>query len=267
MAANITDKFNKASSGNGNYPTLAKVATARSTGDAILVCEDLTGWTTDTAVHFSTYKVNADGAVDPATQTDWKGVVSGDTITNLTRIAGAADAGNAVGDVVELNPTIGWLSDLVDGLLASHNQNGSIKAGAVTNTAIADGAVTTGKISNNSVTSDKVDFTTLAGNYSTSEQDTGYTWVDGKKIYKKTIEFGYLPNNTGKNVPHGIANLGLVIDIDAYSSDGTNQLQLPMVSTSTPVTLNITPSNILIVTTSDRSPLHAWVTVYYTKSS
>lgn len=36
-------------------------------------------------------------------------------------------------------------------------------------------------------TSNKIDFTTLGENYSTTEKDTGFTWVDGKHIYKKTI--------------------------------------------------------------------------------
>ena len=57
MAATINDKFNKAGDGNGSYPVLGKVSAARSSGDAILTCEDLTGWATDTAVHFSTYKL------------------------------------------------------------------------------------------------------------------------------------------------------------------------------------------------------------------
>lgn len=35
-----------------------------------------------------------------------------------------------------------------------------------------------------------IDFTTLAfGNYSTSEVDTGFTYIDGKPIYRKTQNF------------------------------------------------------------------------------
>lgn len=33
-------------------------------------------------------------------------------------------------------------------------------------------------------------------NYSTSEQDTGILWVDGKKIYQKTIQFDTTVGNT-----------------------------------------------------------------------
>lgn len=36
--------------------------------------------------------------------------------------------------------------------------------------------------------------------YSTEEQDTGLTWINGKKIYQITVEFGALPNNGTKDV-------------------------------------------------------------------
>lgn len=127
MSANINDYFNKASSMDGSYPAVATVSSARSAGSSTLSCDDLSSWNTDTPVHFSTFKVAADGTIDTTTQTDWKGIVVGNTITELTRLAGAADAGNASGDRVELNPTIGWLDDLITGLLISHNQNGTLK--------------------------------------------------------------------------------------------------------------------------------------------
>ena len=40
------------------------------------------------------------------------------------------------------------------------------------------------------VTSQKIDFTTLNfGNFSTDEVDTGFKWIDGKSIFKKTISW------------------------------------------------------------------------------
>ena len=151
MSANINDKFNKASNMGGSYPPVATVAAARSTGGSTLSCDSLAGWATDTPVHFSTFKLNTDGTVDTTTQTDWKGIVVGNTITEMTRLAGAADSGNASGDKVELNPTIGWLDDLITGLLVSHKQNGALK----------DSAVTTSSIAPNAVTAAKIDFSTL----------------------------------------------------------------------------------------------------------
>lgn len=146
MVASITDKFNKTGDGSGVYPTTATVSTSRSAGASTLVCDDLTGWTTDTAVHFTTYRLNSDGTVDTTTQTDWKGIVNGNSITNLTFQAGAADAGNLTGDKVEMSPNVGWANDLMDGLLTTCTQSGALKDGVVTSAKIGTDAVTSAKI-------------------------------------------------------------------------------------------------------------------------
>lgn len=156
MSANITDKFNKASAMDGSYPRVATIVSSRQAGAQVMQCDDLSTWADDTAVHFSTYQMNIDGSIDSATQTDWKGVVSGNNITNLTRIAGAADSGNAAGDRVELNPTIGWLDDIITGLLAAHKQDGTLKDGAVNTAVIVDAAITAAKLASNAVTTAKL---------------------------------------------------------------------------------------------------------------
>lgn len=141
MSANITDKFTKASDMSGSYPTVATVTAARVAGATVLICDDLTGWATDTPVHFSTFQVDANGNVDGTTQTDWKGIVSGNTITDLTYVAGATDSGSTPGDRVELNPTIGWLNDLIVGLLGALKQDGTLKDNSITASKFAAGAV------------------------------------------------------------------------------------------------------------------------------
>lgn len=161
MSANITDYFNKASNMSGAYPPVATVTAARSAGGSTLTCDDLAGWATDTPVHFSTFQVTASGDIDYTTQTDWKGIVVGNTVTEMTRLAGAADSGNASGDKAELNPTIGWLNDLVTGLLVAHKQNGGLKDNAVTEDSITTGAVTSGKIADSAVTTAKIADTSI----------------------------------------------------------------------------------------------------------
>ena len=163
MAATITDYFNNAADGNGTYPTLGVVQTTRAAGEAVLACEDLTGWTTETPVHFSTYKLASDGTVDTTTQTDWKGIVSGNTITNLTWIAGAEDTGNSIGDYVELNPTIGWLDDLITGILVSLLPNGTLKDSIVTSAKLASSAVSSAKIADLAVTTAKINNGAITG--------------------------------------------------------------------------------------------------------
>lgn len=116
-----------------------------------------------------------------------------------------------------------------------------------------------------------IDFTTLDfGNYSTSEKDTGFKWVDGKNIYKKTINFGALPNNTSKDVSLGITGLDYVIDIFGTAiNSGKTVLPLPFVSSTLAngVALVVnTGSTVGIITGSDRSSYSAYVTVLYTKT-
>lgn len=55
-------------------------------------------------------------------------------------------------------------------------------------------------------------YITLNRKYSTSEQSTGETWVDGKTIYQKTIKITSLNTGTSQQ-QHGISNFGELIDI------------------------------------------------------
>lgn len=70
-------------------------------------------------------------------------------------------------------------------------------------------------------------YITLNRKYSTSEQSTGETWVDGKTIYQKTIKITSL--NTGiSQQQHGISNFGELIDIRGtgyWSGQGWQPIQ------------------------------------------
>jgi hypothetical protein len=60
-------------------------------------------------------------------------------------------------------------------------------------------------------------------NYTLEEQDTGLLWIDGKKIYQKTVETGPMPTGGGNvYVLHYITNLNYYISISgvAYHSAG-----------------------------------------------
>lgn len=63
--------------------------------------------------------------------------------------------------------------------------------------------------------------------YSTSEINTGNKWVDGKTIYRKTINFGAMPNSTTKSVSHGISGLSAVLNIYGWATNGTNYITVP----------------------------------------
>ena len=163
MAA-ITDKFSGAS--NGSRPSPTTVTSTRSSGVTTLQCAALTGWRTTNPVHFVTYRTDAQGVKIDSSQCDWKGIVSGTQITNLTLRAGT-DAGNAIGDTVVCMPTAAWADDLADGVAVSLDVDGTLKSGAVdvaavlasdvvTTAKILDANVTTAKINNDAVTSAKM---------------------------------------------------------------------------------------------------------------
>ena len=109
------------------------------------------------------------------------------------------------------------------------------------------------------------------GDYSTSEQDTGFTWVDGKHIYKKTINFGALPNQTAKKVSTGVSNIEKVINITGYAMSSTQVQPLPFASSGNwaiEVNYDRNANTINVVTAADRtSSTECYITLYYTKSS
>ena len=159
------------------------------------------------------------------------------------------------------------MADKVVQLVDKDNNNVYPIAGA-----LAQGSVNTSTINDGAVTANKIDFSTLAfGNYSTTEQDTGFTWIDGKKIYKKTINFGALPNATTKNTAHGITNLAQVIKIEGFTSNGTSTYPLPrvMIGGAQYQAQIQTNATYIQIDTADNLSSYTitYVTLYYTKTS
>lgn len=106
--------------------------------------------------------------------------------------------------------------------------------------------------------------------YSTLEQDTGATWIDGKVIYKKTVDTGALPNITTKTVAHNISNLGTVVDFYgvAYNPNTKLRIKTDYPYTEYAVRTSVNDTYINISTAADQSSFtQSYVTVYYTKSS
>lgn len=106
--------------------------------------------------------------------------------------------------------------------------------------------------------------------YSTSEQDTGCKWIDGKPIYKKTVDTGALPNNTSKQVAHGVSNLDIIVSLSGSAKGGTTQITLPYVDTTANASVGayVGGDYIRIFTSSNRSDFTtSHVTLYYTKTT
>ena len=107
--------------------------------------------------------------------------------------------------------------------------------------------------------------------YSTTEKIVG-TWIDGKPLYQKTINFGQLPNNNKKTVAHSISNLKRVISFDAYiaHSSGANYIMpLPYNDKfGNIVYLYREGTTIAIETSSDMTAYtECYITIKYTKTT
>lgn len=104
--------------------------------------------------------------------------------------------------------------------------------------------------------------------YSSTEYYTGRKWLNGKKIYQKTINFGYLPNTTSANVPHNISNLDKIIHIDAVANNTTSGLMIDYKSpnTATEIGIIVDSTNVTIGSTANVSSFYCYVTLAYTKT-
>ena len=106
--------------------------------------------------------------------------------------------------------------------------------------------------------------------YSTSEVNTGAKWIDSSAIYKKTVNFGSLPNATTKTVAHNITNVSRFVKVEqSVTNGGSGALALSSTSGSNTDAFNfyVTATEIGIKTGADRSDCDAYITLYYTKSS
>lgn len=126
-------------------------------------------------------------------------------------------------------------------------------------------------IADTSITASKLDFTT----YSTSEQNTGWKWIDGKDIYLKVINFGGLPSASSKSVPHGITNCYRFIKIDGYAFSSNSNVCLPIPYVAAPsygaIGVLAGPANggdVAIRTSFDATEYtECYIRLYYTKTS
>lgn len=108
--------------------------------------------------------------------------------------------------------------------------------------------------------------------YSTSEKIIG-TWIDGKTLYQKTINFGTGPNATTKTVNHGISGLNKVVGISSIADmgSGSSYLSIQVDGTfynadSTNMYITCDKTNITVITTYDATNVSIYVTLKYTKS-
>ena len=110
---------------------------------------------------------------------------------------------------------------------------------------------------------------TRAESYSTEEQWTGGYWIDGKKIYRRVVSCGALPNNTPKTVAHNIANIEWIVKYNGVASDGNEWLQLPAsYYSNSAIGLSVNDTNINLRPYTNRTTYTTTlVTIEYTKTT
>lgn len=109
--------------------------------------------------------------------------------------------------------------------------------------------------------------------YSTEEAKTGEIWIDGKPIYKKTIQF--TTTATGKHIiNHNISNIENVIKVEGFSKHKGAFYILPMSSASDNVkTYSISIQDVglndfdFFVGTALTGTVVTYLTIYYTKTT
>lgn len=118
----------------------------------------------------------------------------------------------------------------------------------------------------------------LENYYQATEYDTGKKWVDGSDIYRKTVEFGALPNSTTGTVAHGLTagsaagNMDLskravVVELNASDPDGGPPALALGLGHSGITSASIIGDNISITTGADLSAYtQCYVTIEYCKA-
>lgn len=108
--------------------------------------------------------------------------------------------------------------------------------------------------------------------YSTEEAAWG-VWIDGKTIYRKTVDCGSLNGQASKNVNHGISDMDKVVHMEAIWLTPTAYGTTPSVSSSGVQRsyFYVTPTTIVLQADSASSNFAAsnvnyYVTLYYTKA-
>ena len=121
------------------------------------------------------------------------------------------------------------------------------------------------------ITSSMIDWTTMPGSYSTTEQKTPFTWVNGKPIYKKTFSFT-LVNAEATTVNHGINNFGLLIKYEgAVVQSDTKNVPIPRTLANLNYQIGLegvtTTSFEIDVGASGPRGKQAYITLWYTKTT
>ena len=100
--------------------------------------------------------------------------------------------------------------------------------------------------------------------------ETGYTWTDGKPVYRKVIEKNNIISSSANEAAHNISNLGTVVKMDGWLFAENKYFSLSRPSAgnlSYYVDLQVSSTNVRFVTGSNASFDKGLVILEYTKSN
>lgn len=107
--------------------------------------------------------------------------------------------------------------------------------------------------------------------YSLTEVDTGRKWTDGKAIFQKVIDLGFLPNATTKSVAHNITGMDQLIRLYGMGKVSPNFVPIPFVSvtdgSADQIKVFVSTTNVELNTGStNRSDHVSFMVLEYTKT-
>lgn len=201
---------------------------------------------------------------------------------NTTNSETLVDAINEVLDSADIEPVIGNLEDLnttnSETIVDAINENAQrieILEERDTNTGSGSG-IYVGDTEPTDPTVDiwldpSEDATPVYDVYSTEEQVVG-RWIDGKPLYRKTVNIGALPSTaTTKTVPHNISNLKTATKVYGYTTNNIDlSIPLPFAHTTLAdiIGVYVGKSDISISVGKDRSAYtETYIVIEYTKTT
>lgn len=232
MPASPQDKFKKV--GANTVTSLA--APGKNLGATSINVGSTTNYPTDTGLVIGMRVVDSNGNAMPGTYTEWNGMYDSPTSLTIenTPVYGTDQVyGAGATTQVFLMVSSSLHNQMIDGLLVSHDQDGKLKAGAISNSnMLANNTVTTAAITDASVTPVKLQsgtgtdwawdtFTpTLSGQFADAKWNKNFKYKQtGKTV---NARFSFIANANTPMSGSGVASFTLPVSSISYP--GTSSL-------------------------------------------